>query len=188
MMGISWRTVGHIVERVVGEKLDPKRLDGLKRIGVDEFSYRKRHRYITTVVDHDTHRIVRAAEGKSSQALDAFFEEPFSRSSERSGARRSRLSPSTCPARSSSPLRPRCLALPFTHKSCQTITHPNHGFSARIVDAGFIPALILQDGKKSGDKPRIYIMMRCSVTTLFITFGMVFFYCERHEMGKTHHF
>ncbi len=75
MMGISWRTVGNIVERVVAEKLDPDRLDGLKRIGVDEFSYRKRHRYITTVVDHDTRRIVWAAEGKSSETLDAFFDE-----------------------------------------------------------------------------------------------------------------
>ena len=75
MMGISWRTVGNIVERVVAEKLDPTRLDGLKRIGVDEFSYRKRHRYLTTVVDHDTHRIVWAAEGRSSETLDAFFDE-----------------------------------------------------------------------------------------------------------------
>jgi transposase len=75
MMGISWRTVGNIVERVVAEKLDPKRLYGLRRIGVDEFSYRKRHRYITTVVDHETHRIVWAKEGKSSETLDAFFDE-----------------------------------------------------------------------------------------------------------------
>ena len=75
MMGISWRTVGNIVERVVADKLDPKRLDGLKHIGVDEFSYRKRHNYITTVVDHDRHRIVWAAEGKSSKTLDAFFDE-----------------------------------------------------------------------------------------------------------------
>lgn len=75
MMGISWRTVGNIVERVVAEKLDSRRLDGLKRIGVDEFGYRKRHRYITTVVDHATHRIVWAAKGKSSETLDAFFEE-----------------------------------------------------------------------------------------------------------------
>jgi transposase len=75
MMGISWRTVGNIVERVVTEKLDPNRLDGLKRIGVDEFSYRKRHNYITTVVDHDRRRIVWAAEGKRAETLDAFFDE-----------------------------------------------------------------------------------------------------------------
>jgi transposase len=75
IMGISWRTVGNIIERVVAEKLDPNRLDGLKRIGIDELSFRKRHNYITTVVDHDKHRIVWAAEGKSSETLDTFFDE-----------------------------------------------------------------------------------------------------------------
>lgn len=75
IMGIAWRTVGNIVQRVVADRLDPDRLDGLERIGVDEFSYRKRHRYITVVVDHDRQRIVWAAEGNSSQTLDAFFDE-----------------------------------------------------------------------------------------------------------------
>jgi len=75
MMGISWRTVGNIVARVVTERLDHQRLDSLTCIGVDEFSYRKRHHYITTVVDHDRKRIVWAAEGKSSETLNAFFEE-----------------------------------------------------------------------------------------------------------------
>jgi len=50
--------VGAIVERVVARLLDPDRLNNLRRIGVDEFSYRKHHRYITTVVDHDRRRVV----------------------------------------------------------------------------------------------------------------------------------
>jgi transposase len=75
MMGIAWRTVGKIIERVVADKLDAKRLENLRRIGVDEFSYRKRHRYITVVVDHDRKRVVWAAEGKSSETLNAFFDE-----------------------------------------------------------------------------------------------------------------
>jgi transposase len=75
MMGISWRTVGNIVARVVADRLDPTRLDGLVNIGVDEFSYRKRRHYITTVVDHDRKRIVWAAKGKSSETLNAFFDE-----------------------------------------------------------------------------------------------------------------
>jgi len=58
LLGISWAAVGEIVERVVARKLDPKRLDGIRRIGVDEFSYRKRHRYLTLVVDHDRQRVV----------------------------------------------------------------------------------------------------------------------------------
>ena len=44
-------------------------------IGIDEFSYRKHHRYLTTVVDHDRRRVVWAAPGKSADTLKSFFEE-----------------------------------------------------------------------------------------------------------------
>ncbi|HSR73131.1 MAG TPA: ISL3 family transposase [Kiloniellales bacterium] len=73
LMGIAWTTVGNIVHRVVSTRLDPSRLDGLRRIGVDEFSYRKRHNYLTVVVDHDSGRVVWAAPGRSSETLAAFF-------------------------------------------------------------------------------------------------------------------
>ena len=53
LLGIAWETVGSIIERVVERRLDPERLVGLRRIGIDEFSYKKRHQYLTTVVDHD---------------------------------------------------------------------------------------------------------------------------------------
>ena len=74
LVGIAWRTVGAIVERVVARNLDCARLDNLRSIGVDEFSYRKKHRYLTIVVDHDTKRVVWAKEGKSADTLRAFFE------------------------------------------------------------------------------------------------------------------
>lgn len=72
--GISWKSVGAIAERVVTRKLDPERLDDLELIGVDEFSYRKYHRYITTVVDHQRQRVVWAAKGRSSEILEQFFD------------------------------------------------------------------------------------------------------------------
>lgn len=75
MLGIAWRTVGTIVERVVRERLDPSRLAELRRIGVDEFSYRRRHRYLTVVVDHDRRRLVWAAPGRGAETLGAFFKE-----------------------------------------------------------------------------------------------------------------
>ncbi len=74
LMGIGWATVSKIVTRLVEERLDDTRLDDLRRIGVDEFSYRKHHRYITTVVDHDTGRVVWATEGKGAAALESFFD------------------------------------------------------------------------------------------------------------------
>ena len=74
LLGISWQAVGGIVERVVARQLDPGRFHGLKRIGVDEFSYRRRHHYLTIVVDHDRRRVVWAGKGRSAETLEAFFD------------------------------------------------------------------------------------------------------------------
>jgi transposase len=73
-MRIAWETVGAILERVVKRKGPSDRLDGLRRIGIDELSYRKHHRYVTIVVDHDTGRTVWAAEGRNAETLERFFE------------------------------------------------------------------------------------------------------------------
>jgi len=75
LLGIDWRTVGVIIGRVVDRKLDPCRLKGLRSIGVDEFSYRKRHRYITIIVDHHSRRVVWTGKGKGAAALTRFFAE-----------------------------------------------------------------------------------------------------------------
>jgi transposase len=76
LMRLAWRTVGAIVGRVVADAVATSdRLAGLRRIGIDEISHRKGHRYITVVVDHDTGRLVWAAEGRSEATLEAFFDE-----------------------------------------------------------------------------------------------------------------
>lgn len=74
LFGISWVTVGSIAGRLVDELIDPDRFASLRRIGVDEISFRKRHRYLTIVTDHDTGNVVWVAEGKSSDVLKSFFE------------------------------------------------------------------------------------------------------------------
>jgi transposase len=70
---IAWRTVGMICERVVAEELDPKRLENLFSVGVDEISYRKHHSYLTLVTNHDSGKIIYGSEGKSATSLDGFF-------------------------------------------------------------------------------------------------------------------
>ncbi len=75
LLGISWEAVGNIVERVVTRRLDRNRLNNVTRIGIDEFSYRKHHRYITVIVDHDTRRVIWTAEGTGAKTLRKFFEE-----------------------------------------------------------------------------------------------------------------
>lgn len=72
---VSWRTVGRACQRVVTAELDPDRLDGLFRIGVDEISWRKHHKYLTLVVDHDRACVVWGAEGKDTKTLDGFFDQ-----------------------------------------------------------------------------------------------------------------
>lgn len=75
LTGISWRTVGSIAQRLVTEHLHEDRFDNLRRIGVDEISYRRHHRYLTVVIDHDQERVIWAGEGKSAETLGAFFAE-----------------------------------------------------------------------------------------------------------------
>ena len=75
LLRITWRSVAAVITRVVAQRaaqLD--RLDGLRRIGVDEISYRKGHRYLLCVVDHDTGRLVWAAKGRDSETLRRFFD------------------------------------------------------------------------------------------------------------------
>lgn len=72
---LDWDTVGRICARVVADKLDPGRLNGLVHIGVDEVSWKKRHNYLTLVTDHDTGTIVWGKPGKDTATRDAFFTE-----------------------------------------------------------------------------------------------------------------
>ena len=75
LLRVGWRTVGEIVERVVAEHLEERRLEGLVCIGVDEISYRRHHRYLTSVADHATGAIVWCAPGRNSATLGEFFAE-----------------------------------------------------------------------------------------------------------------
>ncbi len=75
LLRIAWDSVGHIVTRVVAEHLDERRLEGLIAIGVDEISYRRHHRYLTSVVDHASGGIVWCSAGRNAATLQRFFDE-----------------------------------------------------------------------------------------------------------------
>ncbi len=75
LLHIAWATVGNIIERVVARKLDRARLERLYRIGIDEVSYRKGHKYLTVVADHETGDPVWIGEGRSQATLGKFFGE-----------------------------------------------------------------------------------------------------------------
>ena len=74
LMRVAWRTVGSVVTRVCADvDAATDRFEGLRRIGIDEISFRKGRKYLAVVVDHDTGRLVWAAEGRSEKTLAAFF-------------------------------------------------------------------------------------------------------------------
>ena len=75
LLRIAWDSVGRIVQRVVADHLDESRLSGLVAIGVDEISWRRGQRYLTSVADHRKGRIVWCAPGRNAQTLQAFFDE-----------------------------------------------------------------------------------------------------------------
>jgi len=75
LMRIAWRTVGSIITRVWADvDASCDRLDGLRRIGIDEISYKRNHKYLMVVVDHDSRRLVWAAPGRNSATVREFFD------------------------------------------------------------------------------------------------------------------
>jgi len=76
LVRIAWRTVGAIVTRVAEDAMaGVDRFAGLRRIGIDEISYKKGHRYLTVVVDHDARKLIWAAPGRDKATLRRFFDE-----------------------------------------------------------------------------------------------------------------
>jgi transposase len=75
LLRVTWRAVSAIVIRVVAEAGGKRdRLAGLRRIGIDEISYRRGQRYLLCVVCHDTGRLVWAGKGRDTTTLEGFFD------------------------------------------------------------------------------------------------------------------
>jgi transposase len=75
LLRCSWRTIGQMVTRVAADmRAGDDGLDGLRRVGMDEISYRRGHRYLFVVVDHDRRRLVWAADRANQASVHAFFD------------------------------------------------------------------------------------------------------------------
>lgn len=75
LLRVTWRTVGRIVQRVGADAVAAgDRFANLARIGIDEISYKRGHRYLIVVVDHDSGRLVWAAPGRDEASLRRFFD------------------------------------------------------------------------------------------------------------------
>lgn len=75
LLRVAWRTVARIIGSVVDERsAEFDRLNGLRKIGIDEVSFRRGQRYLTVVVDHETARVVWVQEGQDEATLEQFFD------------------------------------------------------------------------------------------------------------------
>lgn len=63
-----WRIFNHWVTKAVS-KID---MSKVRRVGVDETSSRKHHKYVSNFVDLDKHRTIFVTEGRDSQTFDKF--------------------------------------------------------------------------------------------------------------------
>ena len=75
---VEWHSVGGVCRRVYAEleaARGASRFDGVRRIGIDETSHKKGHKYVTVVVDHDRGCLIWAHEGTGKDVLNLFLDE-----------------------------------------------------------------------------------------------------------------
>ncbi len=73
LLGISWDEAAGIQQRAVSRGLQRRETVSLKRIGVDETSFQKRHEYVTVVSNQDTGKVLYVADDRRQASLDDFY-------------------------------------------------------------------------------------------------------------------
>lgn len=111
LMRIAWRSVGAIVARVWADTdKTVDRFADLRRIGIDEISYKRHHKYLTVVVDHDSGSLLWAAPGRDKATLRG-SSTPSATSAPLRSPTSPLMPPTGSPRWSPSAARPRCCAL-----------------------------------------------------------------------------
>jgi transposase len=74
--GSTWNTVFRCVQHAVRWGLEHRSLDGIFAIGVDELSWKKRHKYLTLVyqLDHGRRRLLHIARDRTTKSFHSFFD------------------------------------------------------------------------------------------------------------------
>jgi len=71
--GVGWDTVKRIHKEFLQQRYQNIPLEDVKYISIDEFSIRKRHKYMTVVTDIKTGQIIHAVEGRKKEDVECFF-------------------------------------------------------------------------------------------------------------------
>ena len=78
MLGMPTSTLSDILHRVIGRVRQKHSIRDLKKIGIDEISYAKGHKYATVVYDLERSCVVWVGRGKARQTIDQFFKDELS--------------------------------------------------------------------------------------------------------------
>lgn len=73
LMHLTWDQVDGVMRRAVRRGLARRRLKALARLGVDETSARKGHRYVTVVTDMASGDVLHVADDRKADSLDEFW-------------------------------------------------------------------------------------------------------------------
>lgn len=74
-MDMDPKTVKAIDKHFLQEEFGQTNLEGLRILAIDEIAVKKGHNYMTVVLDYLTGRVVWMGEGRSTETLDAFFDQ-----------------------------------------------------------------------------------------------------------------
>ena len=73
VLSVGWDMIKDLHKEYLQRKYKVPPLKDLKYVGIDEFSIRKGHSYMSIFVDLETGRILHAVEGKSGKAIEPFL-------------------------------------------------------------------------------------------------------------------
>jgi transposase len=72
LLRVDGETISAIVQHWVLKAVEKDDLSKVKSIAIDETSFKKKHKYVTVVIDSDTKRVIDVEAGKDSAAVDKF--------------------------------------------------------------------------------------------------------------------
>jgi transposase len=72
-MDLDWETVKDSEVRYIRGRLRKRKLDGITRIGIDEVSHQRGHRYLTLVTDLNHHRVIFVTHHNDGKAVGRFI-------------------------------------------------------------------------------------------------------------------
>lgn len=72
-LGLTWDEIDGIMQRAITRGLALRKDRIVRHIGIDEKSFKKRHKYVTVVTDLDESTVIWVGRGRKREVLDTFW-------------------------------------------------------------------------------------------------------------------